>query len=228
MIRAVCCAWLVVLGSSSPATAQNLFSSPFRRISFAAGATLIGGYRVGDVTADLRRNASGAPSPFPFLRAESRIGSAPALDGRVAVHLTPSVSVEVAGSYAAPQLAVTVSGDAEAAGEITAQERLSQPAIDVSGIYQFGIGGAGARARPYAIGGAGYMWQIHEGRLRVERGRTLHGGGGILYRLRGGVGRQRPLGIRGEARVVRRSGGIEFQDRARTFLTFSALAFVSF
>jgi hypothetical protein len=72
----------------------------------------------------------------------------------------------------------------------------------------------------------GYLRQLHEGRLLVETGTTVHFGGGVHYWWRTGGRGRRPLGARGEARVVRRSGGIEFNDRGRTFVTLTVLAFI--
>jgi hypothetical protein len=95
-------------------------------------------------------------------------------------------------------------------------EQIEQYTVDVSALYQLPVT-FGRRARLYAIGGGGYLRQLHEGRFLVETGRTVHAGAGLQYWWRGGVDNRRPLGARGEARWVRRSGGIEFADEARNF-----------
>jgi hypothetical protein len=223
-------AWLVVLfGCAHSAAGQNATGSPPARVSIAAGATLFGGYAIGDVTAELRGNGAGAPPPFTLLRAESKIDRAAALDGRVSVALTPALALEVGGAYTSPQLVVSISQDAEAGDQASASEQLSQYAVEVSGIYQLARFGWGSRARPYALAGAGYLRQLHEGRLRLETGGTVHAGGGVQYWLRGGPNqRRRPVGARFEARVVYRTGGIDFEDKVRAFPSLSALVFVGF
>jgi hypothetical protein len=212
-----------------PAVAHAQSAPAFRpgRVMVSAGADLFGGHSIGDVTASLRRNAIGTPPLFTLLRAESEIERAVGLNARVAVPVTRTLAIEVAGGYATPQLGVTISQDPELSAGAFASERLSQYVVDASAVYLLPID-TGARVRPYAIGGAGYLRQLHEGRLRLETGRSLHAGGGVQFWMRGANGRTGPLGVRAEARYVRRTGGISFDTRAQAFGVVSALAFVGF
>lgn len=198
-----------------------------KRISVSAGGVFAGGYRVGDLTANLRRNTTGTP-PFPFLRAESEIARAAGVDLRVGVPLTRTFEIEVAGSYSTPELGVTISQDEELGAGALASERIEQYAVDVSGVYLIPRLTIGSRLRPYAIAGGGYLRQLHEGRLRLETGGTIHVGGGLRYWVHGGGPGQRAFGARAEARYVRRAGGIDFEERARSFPSVSVLAFVGF
>jgi hypothetical protein len=163
-----------------------------------------------------------------LLRAESTIEAAWSADLRIGVALTRALELEVGGSYATPQLAVTVSQDNELGEGAFASERIEQYAVDVSGIYLVPNLTVASRLRPYLIGGGGYLRQLHEGRLKVETGSTVHVGGGLRYWWRGGRGTQRSLGARAEARYVRRTGGIDFEERARGFARVSLLAFAGF
>jgi hypothetical protein len=218
----------MVFTCTSVAAAQGAAraASP-TRFAVAVGTTLAGGYRVGDVTADLRRNAVGPAQPFTQLRAESAIDRAAGVDTRVSVRLTPSLALEAAGIYARPRLRVTISADSEAMDGGAASEEVSQYSIDVSGVYLLSRLRVGARMRPYVIGGGGYLRQVPEGRLRIETGGTIHAGAGLSYWLRGGPGqRQRPLGARFEGRLFHRVGGIDFEGKGRTFPALSALAFI--
>jgi hypothetical protein len=218
----------VLGGSVELAAAQSAANAP-TRLSAAFGATLFAGYQVGDVTAELRRNATGAPSPLPFLHAESNIDSAMGLDARLGIRLSRTVSLEVGGTYTSPQLAVEITQDVEAGTQASAAERLSQYTVDFSAVVLFPNLRLGTRARPYVLGGGGYLRQLHEGRLQIDTGQTLHAGGGVQYWLRGGrTQRQRPFGARVETRIVYRTGGIDFDEQARVFPTFSALAFFGF
>jgi hypothetical protein len=192
------------------------------------GGAFTASYPVGDVTANLRRNTTGTPPPFPLLRAESKIEGAWAADLRVGIALTRSMELEVGGSYATPELAVTISEDDELGEGAFASERIEQYAVDVSGVYLLPNLTIASRLRPYVVGGGGYLRQLHEGRLKVETGGTLHVGGGLRFWWQGGRPNQRSLGARAEVRYVRRIGGIDFEERARSFPRVSLLAFAGF
>jgi hypothetical protein len=195
-----------------------------KRLVIAGGVSLAGSYPVGDTTASLRRNAVGTPPTFTLLRAESELERAVGVDGRLSFAFTRALAIEASVGYATPQLGVTVSQDSEAASGAFVSERVSQYNVDVGVLYQLPID-LGRRMRTYVLGGGGYLRQLHEGRLLVETGSTIHLGGGVQYWLRGHEGRRRALGIRGEARYVRRSGGIEYEDAARGFPAVSVLFF---
>jgi hypothetical protein len=199
-----------------------------RHLTVSAGGAFAASYPVGDMTANLRRNSTGTPPPFPLLRAESRIDAAWAADLRLGIALSPALELEVGGSYATPELAVTISQDDELGEGAFASERIEQYAVDVSGVYLIPNLTVASRLRPYVIGGGGYLRQLHEGRFKVETGSTLHVGGGLRYWWRGGRATQRALGARAEVRYVRRSGGIDFEERAKGFARVSLLAFAGF
>jgi hypothetical protein len=228
MMRCVLLAALVLWCPSSAAAQDG--GPAFRpgQLTVSAGGVFAAGYGIGDMTANLRRNAAGTPSPFALLRAESKIERAAGATVRVGVALSRSVEIEAGGSYMTPQLGVTISQDDELGEGAFASEQLEQYAVDVSGLYLIPRLSVGSRLRPYAIAGGGYLRQLHEGRLRVETGGTVHIGAGLRYWVRGGRSNQRPFGARAEVRYVRRTGGIEFDERARSVPSVSVLAFVAF
>ena len=209
---------------SSDAAAQPTPAFRPKQIVFSGGVLTSGGYGAGDVTAELRRNATGTATPFTLLVAESELGTAIAVEGRVGVALSNRLLLEVGGSFARPELGVTITQDAEAPSGGFASSGVDQYIVDVSAVYQLPVT-MGRRATTYAIGGGGYLRQLHAGRLAVETGSTIHVGAGLQYWFRSGP-KRRPLGARGEVRYVRRHGGIEFEDRGRGFPTISVLAFV--
>lgn len=194
--------------------------------SLAAGLAASGGYDVGDRAAELRRNGSGPP--VTLFRAESSFERAPGVELRIGYALTRDVVIEVGTTYATPRLAVRVSQDSETDEPITIGEEIAQYTIDVSALVQFSALAMSSRARPYAMAGAGYLRQLHEDRLLVEAGRLVHVGAGVRYWFRGGPSEGRALGLRVEGRFVRRTGGIEFDDRGRNHPAFSALGFIAF
>ena len=228
MTRGMLIALIAALGLCPTAAAfgQDDPSVRPRRLTVSAGGAFAGGYPVGDITAHLRRNTTGTPSPFPLLRAESSIERAAGPELRIGVAVTRSLEIEVGGAYATPQLGVTISQDDELAEGAFASERIEQYTVDVSGVYLIPRLTIASRVRPYVVAGGGYLRQLHEGRLRVETGGTMHVGGGLRYWLRGGGPKQRAYGARAELRYVRRTGGVEFEEQARSFPSVSLLAFI--
>jgi hypothetical protein len=213
-----------------PARAQDR-GPAFRphRVTFAAGVPLSGGYPIGDITAPLRRNTTSASTASTLLRAESRVDRAAGVEARAGVAISRSIALEVAGGYSTPELSVRISNDPELQGEATASDRLSQYTVDVSALYLLPRLHLGDTARPYVLGGGGYVRQLDEARLNVHSGSSIHAGAGIQYWVRGATNRQqRPFGARAELRLVRRSGGIDFEDRSRVFPAVSVLGFIGF
>jgi hypothetical protein len=218
---------LVALAAFGPAGVASAQQAPTLRrgeLSLVGGMTLAAGHAVGDVTATLRRNTTGSPPPFTLLRAESDLNRAIGVEGRLSIGLSPRVALEAGASYARRALSVSISEDPEAPRQPSITENVDQYLVDVSALYQVPMS-LGRRGRPYTMAGAGYLRQLHEGRVLVENGYTIHAGGGIQYWWRG-TSAQRRLGLRGEARYVWRRGGVEFEDRARRFASVSLLAFI--
>lgn len=214
---------------AAPVEAQTVAALRPRRVVISAGLGLTGPVAIGDLTASLRRNTTGTPPPFTLLRAESEIEPAAGADVRVALPFNSNLAIEVAGGYASPRLGVRVSQDPEVTEGAFISERLSQYTVDVTALYLLPGRLLGRRARIYALGGGGYLRQLHEGRLQVETGRTIHAGGGVMYWLRGGRAvSRRSFGLRGDARYIYRDGGIEFEGRGRGYPAVSVLAFGQF
>jgi opacity protein-like surface antigen len=229
MIRAACVC-LLVLACATEARAQTRQAAPRpKRFMLAGGVVYDGGYSVGDAAGNLRRNSTTDTSPFALFRAASAIGAAAGVEGKISFAVTRTIGFEVAGTFSRPFLQVTVRDDAEAATGTRIQDRLMQYGVSLSAVYQVPGVRATSRLKPYVMGGGGYLRQLHEGRLRLDDGRTLHAGAGVRYLLRGAPNvRQRPLGARGELRIVQRSGGIDYEDRSRTYPSASASFFFGF
>lgn len=216
-----------VLASAGNAFAQSAPAFESKQLVVSAGLLAARGYPIGDRTADLRRNAANS-TPFTLFRAESDIRGAAGFDARLAYGLSRAFSVEVAGTFSRPRLRVQITGDTESAPATDAAEEIGQFTVEVSGLWHLPGRTLGSRARPYLIGGGGYLRQLHEDRYLVETGSVAYGGGGVHYWFRGGLGGQRAMGVRGEASIVMRSRGIDFEETRRTYPRLSALGFIAF
>jgi hypothetical protein len=195
------------------------------RVTASGGLTWSGGYPAGDATAILRTNSIGIPAPFTLFAASSDVESAAGAEGRVGFTLTPSFAIEGGVAFAQPRISVSISGDPETLAQVLAGEQVQQYVFDGGVVWQAPIR-LGPRMRPFLTGGAGYVRQLHEERTLVESGTIIYAGTGIRYWLAGGNGRSRSFGLRGDVRLNVRRGGIDFENKTRTYPTAGIGIFV--
>lgn len=196
------------------------------RLTINSGVTWLGRYDVGTSIAQLRGNATGPTAPaFTLFTADSYFDSATAPEIRIGLSLTPRLAIEGGASLSRPRVGISISGDPESPAQDLPGEKLQQFEFDGGLTWQLPIS-LGRRLAPYVTGGAGYLRQLHEDRTLVESGRIYYAGGGARYWLRGGHGRARPAGLRGEFRVNLRDRGIDFEDKMRAYPTFSLFLFI--
>jgi hypothetical protein len=223
-----CCIALALLAWASVAAAQtNRAPAGPSRFTVSAGLIVNGGYDVGDRNAELRGNSGNNSTPFILFRADGALERVAGLEARFGFALTRALSIEVGGTVTKPELRVTVTSDPEVSGTTLVGETVSQYTVDVGAIVKLPWPRRASGVRPYAMGGAGYLRQLHEDQLLVETGHTIFGGGGVEYALRAPGGRH-PLGVRAEARLARRFGGIDFEDKTRSHPSLSVLGFLGF
>jgi len=224
--RALCILAALLASVSTAAAQANRAPARPPRFMVSAGLLLNGGYDLGDRAAQLRGNGVSNPAPFTLFHADGAMDRTAGLDGRFAYALTRAVSLEVGGSWSKPHVNVTVTQDTESTGTTLVAETVSQYTVDIGGLFWL-FSRQGTRLRPYVLGGGGYLRQLHENQLVVETGHTIFGGGGVEYAFRAPA-RGRRLGVRGEARLVHRVGGIDFEDKSRSHPSLSVLGFVGF
>lgn len=216
----VCC-------SAIAAAAQDAPSLRAHRLVLEGGVVWSGSYAIGDRNIELRGNGPGStPAPYTWLSTSSEIGSAASAIARVGFTLSPSIALEGGGVFGMPRLGFSIRGDAESTQQELEGEQLRQYLFDGALVWQLPIG-MGKRARPFVIGGAGYLRQLHQERTLVETGQIYYAGVGVRYWLRGGIGRVRSLGLRGDLRANFRRGGIDFEDQTRVYPTAAVHLFFS-
>lgn len=222
---------LVLTGCASSAVAQPQDPAPrAHRFTLSGGVSWLGGYPVGGNSATLRRNEPGTvtPNSFTLFHADASIERALGAETRLGYALTRGFELEVRGAFARPRVAVRISQEAEGEAVVVSDEDLSHFVVDGSIVWHLSRFALGSRARPYLTAGAGYLWQLYEDRVQVETGGLAHIGGGVRYWLRGGDSSRRALGLRGEARLQLRSGGVEFEDKTRISPVVHVMGFFGF
>ncbi len=220
-------AMVLVCLCAAGAGAQEAPALRPHRVVLDGGVHWSGGYPIGDATAQLRGNAAGnAPPPFTLFAARSDVTRATSVDVRVGFALTSRWLIEAGASFGMPRVGVAISADREAAAQALEGEQLKQYVVDAAVLWHLPVR-VGARARPFVIGGGGYLRQLHEERTLLETGQVFYGGGGVRYWLRGGSGAGRAVGLRGDVRATVRRGGIDFEDKRRVYPTFAVHLFVA-
>jgi len=212
----------IALSAAAPAVAQSggqaSVSGP-GRWELTGGGVLIGGYELGERSAELTPNTGS--SSFEEFTTDNTVKPAFGLQARIGFVVTPALTVEGGFRFARPVYQVRISGDVEDAPDTTAEETLSQYLFDGSIVWHLGRG----RAVPFLFGGAGYLRELHEDDVFVEEGLEYHAGGGIKWWFGEG---HRGVGVRAEAGVSIRDGGFDFKDGQRIVPTAGGFLFYAF
>ena len=206
--------WLTVVLAGAPgvALAQQTSAPRARSFELSAGGIGVGPIDFGSATASLVANQSAAPESTLF-RASSSIGTGAGLDGRVAFNITRALAVEGGFVWTRATLESRITSDVEGVPGVTVAQDLDTYFIEASAVWHLSaLSFAGGRALPFVAGGGGYLRQLDEEQMltREKAGQVYHAGGGVKYfflqRPRGFI---RGLGLRGDARLYVRSGGVE-------------------
>lgn len=217
---------VIALAMVMPALAAAQSPPVLRHLELAGGVGVLGGAALGAQNADLRTNTAG--QPYRLFATTTRMSAAPVLDLRAGVMLTTRYGAEAHAAFGHPDVRTALSSDAEGAPSITAVERLDQYLIDggvVIGLDELRVAGL----RPFAVAGAGYVRQLHEGLTAIEDGRVFYAGGGVRRELvRRPRGFWHALGARADVRLNMLSGGIKIDDRTRRHVSASGSLFVVF
>jgi hypothetical protein len=183
----------------------------------------LGGESLGRAPATLIPNQSQGGT-YELFTTDTTLASAPAFEARVGYRVTRSLAVEAAFLVGSPELRTRITRDTEDAAEVTATERLSEYRVDGSVVWHLTRLG-GSRAVPFVFGGAGYIRQLHQDRVLLETGHTFHAGAGVKVALstrqRGLI---RSLGLRADARVYVRDGGLAVDGDKNTHTSPAASA----
>jgi len=222
-MKALCGVLLLVSGTAAYAQTE---APGLRRhhVTLAAGINWSGGYDIGSSTAQLRGNGFGTTPPMvPLFEADARITPTPSPEFRVGVALTRTVAVEAGVVVSHPRIAFGISNDAEAPAQQLLGEQLQQYLVDGAVTWQ--LPWHSGRLAPFALGGAGYLRQLHEDRMLGESGQVYYAGGGARYWLTG-TSRSRSLGVRGDFRINIRQNGIDFENTQRTYPSLTLSIFL--
>ena len=172
---------------------------------------------------------TGSGGTLTLFSSSSELAGAAGIDGRIGVRIVRSLVAEVETSYLKPQLRVAVSGDYEGASPVTATETVQQFMIGGNLLWYVHSRHWTPRLAPFALGGGGYLRQLHDPATLVETGHFYQFGGGLSYLLVTTPHlHMRGVGVRADVRALVRSGGVAFDGGSHTSPAAGVSAFVRF
>lgn len=178
------------------------------RIELSGGVVFVGGFDEGDRVARLTANAGGT---FDQFSTSGTLDPAVGVQARLGLFLTRALAIEGGVRWTRPVFAIRITGDTEGGPDTTAEETLNQYIVDGSAVLHFGDR-TSDRTVPFVYGGAGYLRELHEGDALVEEGTEFHVGGGVKFLM----GASRRVGVRLEAGLSLRDGGLDVEEKRRT------------
>jgi hypothetical protein len=218
-------ATLTLLLSASGASAQGRRPFVYRdtphagSVEVSGGVVWIGGFTGPTSTAELTRN--GEPSGgFDLFTTAAEMKARPGAAARISVFLSNRAAVEGGLRFSQPTVMYRLSGDAEEATDLTAEETLTRYVFTGSLVVHLREMSPGVSAVPFLAIGAGYVRDLHEQNELLETGREFHGLIGFKYWFNA-VAPSR-FGLRGEAGVSMTDGGFDFSDKSRVVPVVSA------
>ena len=208
---------------ASLANAQTTRPQP--RLEVSVGAGLLSGESVGGPDAELR---TGSQSPYPLFASDARIAGAPTIEASVAWRFARRFAIEGHGRRAGQDLEVSVTADAEGAPPVTVAERIDRYIVGAGLVVLFDELRL-ARLMPFAVAGAGYLRQLHEGSALVEESHVFHAGAGVKRSLMTRSGRLLDsIGVRGDARVYVFGHGFAREDSPRPYVSVTGSVVLAF
>ena len=191
----------------------------------SGGVTWTDGFTGAERPAELTRNGE-TSGGFDLFTSEGEIANGAGVGARLGFYVSRSIAVEGGLRFSKPRLSYRLSGDAEEASPVTAEETLTRYVFTGSLVMHLRQATATRRLIPFLAAGAGYIRDLHEGAELVETGTEYHLGGGVKYWF--GAARTR-FGFRGDVGMSITDGGFDLRtDSSRTLPVASASLVVLF
>jgi hypothetical protein len=169
-------------------------------------------------------SGSGQPT-YTWFGASADLGAHAAADIRVGYRVAGGLRLSIEAGVARPVVNVRIQGDVEgAADQSFPGETLLQWTLGARADYDLGrLRFASGRATPFVSGGAGVLWQVHEGRASKETGRSYQAGGGVTVVIRARPSsRLSMVALAADLRVSCVTGGVNWGRDARAVPSFGA------
>jgi len=197
---------------------------PAGRVEVGGGIAWMGKSSLGSADATQTTSSGGSSRLFST---SSELDAAPGWELHVGVRVTDRLELSAGASLARPAISTTISNDVESSTTVTATETIKQYGFSGGALWYLGL--HGPKLFPFVAGSAGYLRQLHEADTLAESGKIFTLGGGAKYFFAPDQPSWRKgVGLRGDAGVVIRTGGVTFGDRTLYSALLGASIFVRF
>ena len=210
---------LVVSGAlwGSEAAAQS-------RLEVTASGGRWAGYDLGQRRPTITGPQAPTGLPVTYFDADIEVLPGAAAEVRIGWRLSSRIFAEATGGLAGSDEQVRISEDIERAPAATIASRVTQITIEGGALVEVAtLQAMGGDLVPFVTGGGGYLRQVHEDRVLIETGETIYGGAGVKWRSSAAkpTGWLQRFVVRGDVRLVSRSGGADIEASRRSYLTVS-------
>jgi hypothetical protein len=213
----------VGIGHARPSAAQTVEPG---RFELGIGPLWVGRASFGSSDANETTSAGGR---FPLFSTSTELSSAAAMEARLGVRVWRRFEAEASASYGRPVLRTAVGNDAEGAAAVTATETLEQLTIGGGVVWYPPRPGLGRRLTPFVSVSAGYLRQLEEAGTLAVTGHEYQLGGGAKYLFASRASSHiKGIGVRLDARMAARTGGVAFDPRTRYAPALGASLFARF
>lgn len=182
------------------------------------------GYDLGPQRAAITGPQTPTGSPVTLFDSDVAIRSGPGAEVRLGWRVLRGVYAEATGGLGVNAIEARVHDDIEEAPAITATSTLTQITIEGGALVELlTLRLPAGNFVSFVDGGGGYLRQVHEERLLIETGQTFYVGGGVKWHSAAmkPSGLMQRLVVRGDARFVTRTGGVDIADERRHYITVS-------
>jgi hypothetical protein len=194
------------------------------RLEVTASGGRWSGYELGQRRPTITGPQAPTGSPVTYFDADIDVEPGAAAELRIGWRLFGRVYAEATGGLAGNDVQVRISEDIEQAPAATISSRVTQITIEGGALIEIAtLRALGGDLVPFVAGGGGYLRQVHEDRVLIETGETVYGGAGVKWRSSAATpkGWRQRFVLRGDVRIVSRSGGADIEASRRGYITVS-------
>ena len=190
------------------------------RVLVDVGGAIVGGGSLGSVDATY---VTPAGTPMTLFSTSQSWSRGAGLTAHLQVRVKPRLALELSGSWTRPEMQSRITSDFEGADDTTAVQTVSQFVTNGGVVFSFKTRGAWT---PFARGAVGWLRHLSSDQTLYRDGLSAELGGGVRYAWREKRGHVRPYGLRADAWLNVRGGGLALARESRVISPGFSAAFI--
>jgi hypothetical protein len=182
---------------------------PAGRVEVGGGIAWMGKSALGSADATQTTPSGGSSRLFST---SSELDAAAGWELHVGVRVTQKLELAAGASLTKPTISTMISNDVESSASVTATETIKQYGFSGGALWYLSL--RRPKLFPFVVGSGGYLRQLHEADTLAVTGKIFTLGAGAKYFFApDNPSWRKGLGLRGDAGVVIRTGGVAFGDQ---------------